>query len=224
MGWPKDSQYQEHVVAKVDADGSFTMDDGWSFGGIPDGCAVRPTVGATVRLYGRGTGYPVRGLAIDGEVAYYRTEAEDRAKHEADQAAREIEKTAAWERAGRAEYEEKFATLPPVFQKRLARFASNRADFAKQFGAYEMASCVDAVKIADALKTPEKVREFVALSWAEQIALVPGLDEGHSGNTFGMACRLARHYLTEPDLVWRDHAAISALVGCEEAGCPPVRA
>jgi hypothetical protein len=33
------------------------------------------------------------------------------------------------------------------------------------------------------------------MEWDEQKKLVPGLDDGHSGNTFGMACRLAIAYL-----------------------------
>jgi len=218
--WPNDSQYKEHTVVEV-GNGSFKMDDGWSLG-LPDDCPVQPKVGATVRLYGRGTGYPVRGVAFDGVVAYYRTPAEDKAKHEADQAKRDAERRNRWEREGKAEYEAKFAALPAVFQKRLARFASNVKDFGVNHGGYEMVCCVDAVKIAAALKTPEKVREFSGMEWKAQMAAVPGLDEGHSGNTFGMAVRLAHHYLSDPDLVWREHAAIAALVGCAEAGCPPV--
>jgi hypothetical protein len=33
------------------------------------------------------------------------------------------------------------------------------------------------------------------MTWDEQKSLVPGLDDGHSGNTFGVACRLAIFYL-----------------------------
>jgi hypothetical protein len=67
------------------------------------------------------------------------------------------------------------------------------------------------------------VRAFAKMGYDEQQKAVPGMFDGHSGNTFGMAVRLAHHYLTDPDLVWREHAAISALIGCEEAGCPPVK-
>jgi hypothetical protein len=33
------------------------------------------------------------------------------------------------------------------------------------------------------------------MGWGQQKAEVPGLDDGHSGNTFNMACRLAITYL-----------------------------
>lgn len=45
-------------------------------------------------------------------------------------------------------------------------------------------------------------------------------DDGHSGNTFGCAARLAYHYLTEQENIVREHGALVPLVGCEKYGCP----
>lgn len=47
------------------------------------------------------------------------------------------------------------------------------------------------------------------------------ISEGHSGNTFGMACRLAYLYLTEPENVIKLHGALAPLVGSKEYGCVP---
>ena len=75
---------------------------------------------------------------------------------------------------------------------------------------------------AEAMGSGPKVDAFHAMTWEQQKAAVPDLADGHSGNTFGMACRLAHHYLTDERYVFADHAAVAPLTGCEEAGCPPV--
>lgn len=43
-------------------------------------------------------------------------------------------------------------------------------------------------------------------------------DDGHSGNTFGAACMLARLYLEDASLVPKMHGAMSPVVGSEEHG------
>ena len=71
--------------------------------------------------------------------------------------------------------------------------------------------------------TTEKIKEFHDLSWEEQLKLIPEDQKeafsGHSGNTFGSACRLANHYLTNQENVILEHGALVYLVGCEEYGC-----
>jgi hypothetical protein len=46
--------------------------------------------------------------------------------------------------------------------------------------------------IADALGDEPAIDEFVKMDWEEQKKWVPGLDDGHSGNTFGGSVALAR--------------------------------
>ena len=58
--------------------------------------------------------------------------------------------------------------------------------------------CEDAVRIATALETPEAIKEWHGLDWDAQKAAVPELSDGHSGNSFGAACRFAMLYLTFP--------------------------
>jgi len=60
---------------------------------------------------------------------------------------------------------------------------------------YNNFCCEQGILIAESLRIKEKIMEFYKMEWDEQKKLVPGLDEGHSGNTFGMACKLAITYL-----------------------------
>lgn len=60
---------------------------------------------------------------------------------------------------------------------------------------YNRFCCEQAIIIAEALRTNDKIVEFHKMNWDEQKKLVPGLDDGHSGNTFGAACKLAIAYL-----------------------------
>jgi len=61
---------------------------------------------------------------------------------------------------------------------------------------YNSFCCDQAILIAEFLRTKEKILEFHKMEdFDEQKKLVPGLDDGHSGNTFGMSCRLAIAYL-----------------------------
>ena len=75
-----DSQYRECLVASVDGH-SITCDDGWSFF-VPPESPIVPAPGMTARFYGRGIGYPVRGLSLNGVTVFYRTDA-DFKEHEA---------------------------------------------------------------------------------------------------------------------------------------------
>jgi hypothetical protein len=69
------------------------------------------------------------------------------------------------------------------------------------------------------MKTAKGVQRFQKASYKRQRTLVPDLYDGHSGNSFGMACRLAFLYLTDPLLVIAEHGAMVPLTGCEDYGC-----
>lgn len=68
------------------------------------------------------------------------------------------------------------------------------AGFGRQYNIFSMEQ---GILIAEALKTKEAIVEFNNKSWDEQKRLVPGLDDGHSGNTFNMALRFAIAYLPQ---------------------------
>lgn len=186
-----------------------------------DAAGVALRVGSEVRCYGRGFGYPVRGLVIDGVMVFYRTEDQEQARHEqwvADQKAKRI---ADYE-ARRSEYDARIAALPETFRTRLHGFAAKNPEFGPEYLPYELFVCEEAVKIARACDTEAEVQRFAGLPYPEQKARVPDLGEGHSGNTFGAACYLARLWLHEADLVPKAHGAIVPLVGCDAFGCHSV--
>lgn len=178
-----------------------------------------PTAGQLARYFGRGFGYPVRGVVIDGRVVRYETADE----HER-QARNAIEDRQAKQRAeaeaSRAVNDARIAALPVEFQQRIERFRAGNPDFWWDHQPYELFCCEEAIKIAEALKDrPNDVPAFAKLDWQQQKQLVPTLDDGHSGNTFGSAVRLAHWYLTNRENVVLEHGALTPLVGCEAYGC-----
>ncbi len=62
---------------------------------------------------------------------------------------------------------------------------------------YNMFAMEEGIKIAEALQTKEAIVNFSKSDWDDQKTLVPTIDDGHSGNTFGLACRFAISYLPQ---------------------------
>jgi hypothetical protein len=78
-----DDQFEESRIDGVKPEGgSYVISiGGWSlFCGYH--CPIVPQPGMVARKYGHGIGAPVRGLFINGERFWYRTEAEDKEHHE----------------------------------------------------------------------------------------------------------------------------------------------
>ena len=195
-----DNRFKESVIDAVreHPDGYELTHGGWTLGcpkveGLP-----APRVGETLRSYGRGIGYTVRGIVVSGRVYHYLTEAP------------ENERDAAWCReqeakrehelfANLSETDRRIAALPPLFQERIAKFQRDGGhEFRRDYEPYELFCCEQAVVIADALHTGEAIIAFHAAPWDEQKRLVPGVSDDHSGNTFGTACLLARAYVERP--------------------------
>lgn len=216
-----DAEYEEHIITSVTGDG-----DWWElhYGAIVVGvrkvdCAVPPAAGQTLRTYGRGFGFPIRGIAIDGHVCHYRTDLEMREQDALESVKHDMDTVNAFEGSGKAQLDAQLTSLPEVFQRRLMGFRERKADFWWRFGAYEMSCCVDAVKIASLCGTAEAVSAFRQLPWEVQQARIPDLFDGHSGNSFGFACALASLYLTDPERIVTTHGALCVLVGCNGYGC-----
>ena len=78
--FPKgDLQFLYTVVQSVKQEPggwSFTGEDGWSFY-FANPSPIEPRAGMVARFYGKGIGYPVRGLFLGGVKVFYRTAAED---------------------------------------------------------------------------------------------------------------------------------------------------
>lgn len=219
-----DSDFEDTSIREVrlyDDRYEITSTDGWGFAGVTRAMveaagAPEPKVGDALRYYGPKFSI-IRGCAINGVVMFYRTEEAQRARNEAERvresARRQVEADASRER-----FDAERATMPEVFQRRLARFEKANPHWRRDFEGYEMVCCRDAVLIASALRTRDAIVAFQKQPWEEQKAAVPGLDDGHSGNTFGFAVRLAAHYVTDPENVVLEHGAMCPLVGCKEYG------
>lgn len=218
-----DTEFQEFIIEQVDGDRekgwTITFDRGWSFG-IPSDSPVEPVVGMTVRQYGQGIGFEIRGCFLDGQQVFYRTKAEQDEKDRQWVVESERKQREKFERE-RSDMDRRYESLPPIFRARLDKFRRNNPDFRWKFEGYELFTCEQAVAFADACKTPEALKAWAELPYEEQRRQCPGMADGHSGNTFGMACRLAMDLLTMPENVEKRHGALAPLVGSEEYGCVP---
>lgn len=221
-----DTEFEEHIIEKVEGDGEkgWTITyDGCVCFGVPPTSPIEPRPGMKATFYGKGFGYTVRGLLLSKAVVFYRTEEEERQKLRREAENRERQQREDFEKS-RADLDARIEKLPEVFRRRIAKFRSNNPDFRWRFEAYELFCCEQALVIASALETADRIRDFPKLKWAEQKALVPGLDDGHSGNTFGCSVRLAYLFLEKPENVVLLHGALAPLVGSNDYGCVPKEA
>lgn len=94
--WDNDGEFEQHTIVKVEGKPGeyFILFDGSLGIGCPSDFEPRP--GDEAILFGRGIGYPVRGLIVGGREVWYRTPEEEQAKAQAD----------------REEYERKQALVP----------------------------------------------------------------------------------------------------------------
>ena len=124
----------------------------------------------------------------------------------------------AWE-DGLADFTEAVAALPEPFQIRFRWFMRDPA-WGASSGRYELFCCQEAAKIAAYLDHDGFIDDHMTAFYSsEEDQDAAGVADGHSGNTFGMACRLATIYLTNPEILWMAHGALCGMVGCETAGC-----
>lgn len=215
-----DTQFEDFTITKVDPgrDGWFSvqMDDG-AWIGVGPSPAIEPKPGMPIRLYGRGFGHPVRGIVVDGVVIRYQDEAEYRSESLRKAAEDRAAKFAEFE-TRRADVEARIAALPLWFRARFERFAAGNPNFLPEFGDYELICCEQGVAFSARMSAAE-LREWAKLPYHEQKAAMPEMDDGHSGNTFSFAVRLAVLSHERPELVALEHGALTPLVGCEAYGC-----
>lgn len=222
-----DTEYQEGIVLNVTpGDGGYEVDwrqidrpedtHGWTCW-CPDK-GIEPRVGDTIRFWGRGIGYPFRGIALNGRTVFYETEAEQQVEWKRTEEERKRKQRAEYEDR-REDFRQRIDALPDPFRDRLNGLRQRNPDFGWRFEAYELTVCEDAVKIATALQTPEAIDEWYEQSWDDQQRIVPGLFDGHSGNSFGAAVYLAKAMIVDPQAIPHIHGALCPLVGCQEYGC-----
>lgn len=222
-----DTEYQDGIILRVDpGEDGWAVEyrdldqpdrtSGWSLW-CPDH-GIEPHPGNHIRVWGQGIGFPFRGIAINGRIVFYRTAAEHEAHQERQQHEREQEQRETF--AGqRADFDRRVAALPDVFHARIRGFQRRNSEFGWRFGMYELSCCEDAVRIADTLRTEDAIRTWFSQDWEAQQETVPGLFDGHSGNSFAQATYLARVFLVDPEVIPREHGALCPLVGCGEYGC-----
>lgn len=81
--YPDDTEFEDARIDAVERSGeSWAIRHGgwWFYCG--DNCPIEPKVGQIARMFPGTIGRPVRGLFIDGERIWYRTEAEEKEYHE----------------------------------------------------------------------------------------------------------------------------------------------
>ena len=228
MQWENDPQFESYIVKEAqpgDGGWSLTFAEGTGIWCPSEHCQQEPQPGETARLYGKGFGYPVRGIAIGGRSYRYLTDEQEDARHAAWVEAQHAERQAKLD-SERATRDATRAGLPALFRERIEGFIAARPHWRRDYESYELFVCTEAVKIADRFKGDgPAIGGFHGADSAAQKELVPDLDySAHSGNTFGAACHLARLFIDAPQRVPLQHGALCPLVGCAEYGCSPARA
>lgn len=197
-----DKNYIESTIVTADdcGDGySIQLKDNWCFFiDKKNEEDVIPKVGDNIKLYGKGVGYPIRGVVIEGKVVYYRNEAQQEENHRKWVDNYHNERKAAFE-INRDKLDKDYSELPIEFRKRIDRFRKEDENFRWESEDYEMFVCTEAVKIAKTLKNSDQIAKFYKLPYEEQKVLVD-ISDAHSGNTFGGACALANAYVQGKDL------------------------
>jgi hypothetical protein len=229
---PGDKQYTTYFVAEVtdEPNGEGWMiksSEGWSLWCEMTLCEQRPVPGESLLVYGKGIGFPARGIVIGGRVYRYRTAAEEERSRYESRDAMTRKRQAELDRE-REDRDRRIAALPPPLRLRMERFQKTRADWRRDFEPYELFVCEEATVIAAAAQAAGValstqllwIRGFHDAPNPRQRELCPEakLSE-HSGNTFGQACTLASLLLRLPDEVPNMHGAMCPLVGCKEYGC-----
>lgn len=200
---------------------SVTSSNGWTCS-VSTEYGIVPAVGDRFVTWGS-IGRPIRGMAVNGAVLYYRTPDEQRVE---DQKASEKHKA---DRVGeyegkRAEWDARVAALPDALRARVEGFRAHGGDAWRwSYEPYEMACCEEAARLNARFKTGDEVQAFSKLEYTEQKAAHPNMDDGHSGNTMSMSIRLAWLLAEKPELLPQEHGAMCPLVGCEDYGCYAAR-
>lgn len=196
---------------------SITRADGMCCG-LKKSYGVIPKKGDEITVHTKGGAFgTIRGIDINGIPVFWKTDEELEAARQKWLTDNENKKQQDFI-DNKEKLDSEYDALPDFFKQRIDKFRANNARFRIDYESYELFCCTQAVLIADACKIPEAVQDFKGLEWSKQMELVPGLSDGHSGNTFGCAVSLAYHYLSNPENVVKVSGALSPLVGSSEYG------
>lgn len=233
MSWMGDTEYSEDKITSVrQVEGGWGIEvaSGWSIMVSDDVCSQEPKPGESIRSYGKGIGYAVRGIVISERVYRYDTEAEAELRHEREKRQQEEERQQKLE-TERPERDARIAALPMAFRRRIERFQRTLPHWRRDYETYELFVCEEATKIAKAvysMSLEEKALRVMESSEniiqtfhdSPEMQKAAGISEDHSSNTFHQACTLTlRSIALSPDAVVQSHGALCPLVGCKAYGC-----
>lgn len=189
--------------------------------GLKKKYGVTPKVGDKLTTHTKGGTFgTIRGMDLNGVKVFWYTDEELEANRIEWLRKNEEDKQKKFKDSV-AEMDKQYEALPECFRKRIDKYRQNNDRFRIDYESYELFCCEQAVIIANGCKTIGVIKKFITLPWDEQKKMIPELDEGHSGNTFGAACSLAHWYLKNPVNVVRMHGSIAPLVGSAEYGDEP---
>jgi len=216
----KNENYQETgIITEVtESEDYYSISQSGMCCGLKKNYGFVPKVGNKLTVHTKGGAFgTIRGMDLNGQQIFWKTDEDLEAERIEWLRKNEEEKQQKF-KDNVAEMDAKYEALPKCFKDRIDKFRTNNERFRIDYEGYEVFCCEQAVVIAEGCKTPEGIQEFAKKDWKEQLKQVPGLDGGHSGNTFGAACRLAHFYLSNPENVVKMHGALSPLVGSAEYG------
>lgn len=169
-------KYEDHILTKVtEGEDWYTLEfDGFGFGmEKANANGIIPKVGDVIRQYPGGWGSRIRGVDINGQEAYYRTEDEQHELNRAEQRERDRKKELAFE-AERTERDRRIAALPAPFWRRFERFRRNNPRFRFDEEPYELMCSEQALLLSTRLcleatepVTEETFRTFARLPYDE---------------------------------------------------------
>jgi len=201
--------------AKTDYGYTVDLKRGVSFG-IKSEYNYIPKIGDFASLKTH-NGNGIRGLNINGEKIFYLTD--EQLKEQRRQWIKENRERKENEfLKNKSKMDADFDSLPDCFKIRISHFRENNPNFRIEYEPYELLCCLDAIKIANTLKTPEAVKKYSGMNYDERNNIVKGLSDGHSGNSIELAIMLSYYYLSDPEMVIKFHGGLCMLVGCDKYG------
>lgn len=208
----------DYVITKVtDLDDCYSITAGSNGFVLYKKHNIAPKVGDIITLHCKGFSH-IRGMDINGTKIFYKTDEELETHRQKEMEKYEQKKKDDFEKS-KSKLDAQYDSLPIYFKQRIDKFRTNNPDFRVDYEAYELFCCMEAIKIANGCKTLENVIKFHKDSFSDEMKqLVPNLDDGHSGNTFGAACQLAIVYLQSPKQLRSVHGALAPLVGSADYG------
>lgn len=210
--------HEQLIISKVTKNDNYfsiSTENGVGFG-MPTKYKVTPKAGDKITLHSV-NGSTIRGIDLNGKKVFYKSDAQLNKEHKQWCDNNKKEKKAQFKK-DKPRLDAIYNKLPKCFKDRIDKLRTNNPDFREDFENYELFCCEQAIIIANGCKTADAILKFTKKKWKDQKKMVPKLDSGHSGNTFGVACSLAYWYLEQPQNVTKMHGALSPLVGSKAYG------